>query len=170
MPRRYRSKKAAETESGDWIELLADDREEFVGYDWLSAEVKITRYRKVVASKKELYHLVFNLTPFYAESGGQIGDRGFIEAGGEKTEIIDTKKENELIIHIVKKLPSDPSATFLAQVDTERRIKTANSHTATHLMHHALREVLGTHVEQKGSLVEPELPALRFQSLSKNER
>ncbi len=165
-----RSKKAAETESGDWIELLADDKEEFVGYDWLSTEVKITRYRKVVASKKELYHLVFNLTPFYAESGGQIGDRGFIEAGGEKTEIVDTKKENELIIHISKKLPSDPSATFQAEVDADRRIKTANSHTATHLMHQALREVLGNHVEQKGSLVEPEYPALRFQPLSKNER
>ncbi len=155
-----RSKKAAETESGDWIEILADDKEEFVGYDWLSLDVKITRYRKVVANKKELYHLVFNLTPFYAESGGQIGDRGYIEAGGEKTEIIDTRKENELIIHISKKLPSDPSATFHAQVNADRRLKTCNSHTATHLMHHALREVLGEHVEQKGSLVEPGI--LRF--------
>ncbi|MCP4312916.1 MAG: alanine--tRNA ligase [Bacteroidetes bacterium] len=155
-----RSKKAAETESGDWIEILTDDREEFVGYDWLSTEVKITRYRKVIAKKKQLYHLVFNITPFYAESGGQIGDRGYIETGGEKTEIIDTKKENELNIHIAKKLPSDPSATFMAVVDEERRIRTANSHTATHLMHHALREVLGAHVEQKGSMVEPEY--LRF--------
>ena len=155
-----RSKKAAETESGDWVEILADDKEEFVGYDWLSLDVKITRYRKVLANKKELYHLVFNLTPFYPESGGQIGDRGFIEAGGEKTGIIDTRKENELIIHIAKKLPSDPSATFQAQVNTDRRLNTCNSHTATHLMHHALREVLGEHVEQKGSLVEPGI--LRF--------
>jgi len=167
-----RSKKAAETESSDWVELLADDEEEFVGYDWMSIEVRITRYRKVIAKKKELYHLVFNITPFYAESGGQIGDRGFIETSGEKTEIIDTRKENELNIHIVKKLPSDPKAIFIANVNERRRTQTTNSHTATHLMHHALREVLGKHVEQKGSLVEPE--SLRFdfshfQKLSEEE-
>ena len=150
-----RSKQAAETDAGDWTVLLNDDVEEFVGFDRLSTEVKITRYRKIVAKNRELYHLVFNITPFYAESGGQIGDRGIIENENEKVEIIDTRKENDLIIHVAKKLPSDPAASFRARVDEERRRETANNHTATHLMHHALRKVLGDHVEQKGSLVEP---------------
>ena len=150
-----RSRKAAESESGDWVELLPGDREEFVGYDRTSAEVKITRYRQVKTKKHTLCHLVFNLTPFYAESGGQVGDRGYIQNGDEKVEILDTKKENELIIHIAKNLPSDPGATFTATVDTGRRLQVTNNHTATHLMHHALRKILGGHVEQKGSLVEP---------------
>jgi alanyl-tRNA synthetase len=155
-----RSKKAAETESGDWTVLIPDDTEEFVGYDCLTSDVKISRYRKVVANKRELYHLVFNRTPFYAESGGQVGDRGMIENTKEKVEIIDTRKENELIIHVAKKLPGDPGASFTARVNADRRIRTVNNHTATHLLHFALRKVLGEHVEQRGSLVEPDY--LRF--------
>jgi alanyl-tRNA synthetase len=155
-----RSRQDAESESGDWTRLSEDESGEFVGYDRLSIPVKITRYRRVKARKKEFYHLVFNRTPFYAESGGQIGDRGIIENDSEKLEILDTRKENELTIHIAKDLPADPSAGFTARVREDRRTMTANSHTATHLVHHALREVLGSHVEQRGSLVEPEY--LRF--------
>ncbi len=160
IAQKNRSKQDAEMEAGDWTELVSNDIEEFVGYDWLTTEVKITRFRKIVTKKRELYHLVFNLTPFYAESGGQTGDRGTIENDQERVEIIDTKKENELIIHVAKKLPSDPTATFTAKVDEMRRIRITNNHTATHLMHHALREVLGNHVEQKGSLVDTDY--LRF--------
>ena len=156
-----RSKKAAETESGDWV--VVQDTEgsgEFVGYDQLTADVRITRFRKVKTKNSENYHLVFDITPFYAESGGQVGDQGYIESGKERIEITDTKKENELIIHLAKKLPGDPTAIFHARVNQGRRIRTACAHTATHLMHHALREILGEHVEQKGSLVEADY--LRF--------
>nr|MBC8146647.1 alanine--tRNA ligase [Bacteroidota bacterium] len=148
-----RSRKAAETETDDWIELLEDDVEEFLGYDYLEADIKITRYRKVIAQKKELFHLVFNYTPFYAESGGQIGDTGFIESSEEKIFIIDTKKEHNTTIHISEKLPENIQLDFKAVVDEIKRETIACNHSATHLMHQALREVLGTHVEQKGSLV-----------------
>ena len=154
---KQRSKAASQTETGDWVVLREDDEEEFVGYDTLKTPVKITKYRKVKSKKDgELYQLVFNLTPFYPESGGQVGDRGYLEApNGDVIHILDTKKENNLIVHMAKTLPKDPSGTFMAVVDEEARKKTMANHSATHLMHQALREILGTHVEQKGSLVAP---------------
>ena len=162
-----RSRQATAIETADWVELLEDDVEEFVGYDQTNAEVKITRYRKVKQKGKEFFQLVFNLTPFYAEGGGQVGDTGFIEANGQKTSIIDTKKENNLIIHFAEELPADPKAIFQAEVNVEKRYLTANNHSATHLLHETLIEVLGEHVEQKGSLVNDEYFRFDFSHFSK---
>ncbi len=155
-----RSRSATQLETGDWIELQQADGEGFVGYDALEAKVKINRYRKVKGKKGEYFQLVFNTTPFYAESGGQVGDSGVLESDGETVEIFDTVKENDLTVHLSKKLPGHPEAIFTAAVNLKNRRLTENNHTATHLLDHALREVLGTHIEQKGSLVSPD--TLRF--------
>ncbi len=160
LKQKERSRAATKIETDDWIELREDDVEEFIGYDYTEADIFITRYRKVSAKGEDFYQLVFNLTPFYPEGGGQVGDTGFIESGDEKVEIFNTKKENNLIVHFSKQLPQNVNAEFIAVVDEGVRDLTARNHTATHLMHQALREVLGTHVEQKGSLVNSEY--LRF--------
>ena len=155
-----RARNAAATETGDWTVVNEGDPE-FVGYDSTSCETAILRYRKVKQKKGEFYQIVLTQTPFYAEMGGQVGDRGTLtSADGETIEIYDTKRENGMGVHLTKKLPSDPTATFTAKIDEKARKATSCNHTATHLLHHALREVLGTHVEQKGSFVSPEI--LRF--------
>ena len=155
-----RSREDASVETADWTIIKEIEGTEFTGYEKTEDEVLITKYRTVKVKGKEKCQLVLNKTPFYAESGGQTGDTGQLISGNEKIAITDTIKENNLVIHIVKKLPSDPSAVFRASVDKERRLMTANNHTATHLIHFALRSVLGSHVEQKGSLVTPD--RLRF--------
>lgn len=149
-----RSKADAVKETGDW-EVVNDVASDslFVGYDELEADVKIVKYRKIKQKQKELYQLVLDKTPFYAESGGQVGDTGILKYGGEQIHIIDTKKENELIVHLAPKLPKDLNTIFHAEVDKNKRKLIMNNHSATHLLHAALREVLGNHVEQKGSLV-----------------
>jgi alanyl-tRNA synthetase len=149
-----RSRAAAQVETEDWIEIRTDDEQEFVGYDVLKTPVRIVRYRKVTTKNDSLYQLVFNLTPFYPEGGGQVGDKGYLEApNGNVTYITDTRRENNLIVHIANQLPADVDTTFTAVVDTQKRAATASNHTATHLLHQALRTVLGEHVTQKGSMV-----------------
>ncbi len=150
-----RSRAASKVSTGDWEILVDKATEEFIGYDSLSSEVKITRYRKVNSKKDgELFQLVFDQTPFYPEGGGQVGDKGYLEAtNGDVVYIIDTKKENNLIVHFAKSLPKKIESGFKAVVDSKQRERTASNHTATHLLHQALRTILGTHVEQKGSMV-----------------
>ena len=154
-----RARNAAAVETGDWI-VLNEGETNFVGYDFTEYETSILRYRQVKQKNQTLYQIVLSDTPFYAESGGQVGDTGVICSEFETIEIIDTKKENNLPIHIAKKLPEHPEAPMMACVDTEKRAACAANHSCTHLLDEALREVLGTHVEQKGSLVSPE--SLRF--------
>ncbi len=162
-----RSRAATAVETDDWIVIREDNVEEFVGYDLLKTQVKIVKYRKVSQKKKEFFQVVYNLTPFYPEGGGQIGDTGFLEMNGTKYSVFDTKKENNLIVHLMNELPSSPEGTFEAVVNSEKRIASAYNHSATHLLHHALRAVLGEHVEQKGSLVNPDYLRFDFSHFSK---
>lgn len=160
---------ATKIETGDWVELIDDTEEEFVGYDTLEVAVKITRYRRIESKKDgELYQLVFNITPFYPEGGGQVGDKGYLEApNGEVVYIVDTKKENNLIVHFAKSLPRHTGDVFRAIVDKKQRSRTASNHTATHLLHQALRNILGEHVAQKGSMVHSRNLRFDFSHFSK---
>jgi alanyl-tRNA synthetase len=155
-----RSRAATAIDTDDWVELKKDAPTEFVGYTHTECDANIVRYRRIKAKGKESYQLVLDKTPFYAESGGQVGDTGVLDSANESVHVIDTKKENGVIVHFVEKLPEDISKTFRATVTSAKRRNTEAHHSATHLLHAALRKVLGTHVEQKGSLVNEEY--LRF--------
>ncbi len=153
LKQKQRSRTDAAKESSDWVVLIDDVDTTFVGYETTESEVKIVKYRKQIIKKKEVFQLVFDNTPFYAESGGQVGDTGFIQYDEEKVVIFDTQKENNLIVHFSNTLPKNINETFVAVVNESRRNSICNNHSATHLLHWALRKVLGKHVEQKGSLV-----------------
>mgnify|MGYP001353852086 FL=1 len=164
-----RSRSASETSTDDWTLLRDDFEQEFIGYDLLKTNVKITKYRKTTSKKDgELFQLVFNLTPFYPEGGGQVGDKGYLkDAHGDIVYILDTKKENNVVIHIAKNLPNHLTETFEAVVDSKQRYRTEANHTATHLLHQALREILGNHVEQKGSAVHSKYLRFDFSHFAK---
>ncbi len=175
LEQKTRSRAASEVSTEDWVTLIPGNVETFVGYDQAENEVKITRYRKI-DSKKDgiLYQIVLDKTPFYPEGGGQVGDKGIlesqkskVESQKEEIEIIDTKKENNLILHFAKKLPENINGSFIAKVNQDLRSLSAKNHSATHLMHQALRSILGTHVEQKGSLVNPNYLRFDFSHFAK---
>ena len=154
-----RARNAAAIETGDWV-ILKEGEAKFVGYDLFECEAEILRYRKIKQKNKELFQVVLDQTPFYAEMGGQVGDTGWLISDDEKVDIVDTKRENNLPVHFLTHLPKDITATFTAKINEKKRIQSECNHSATHLLHEALREVLGTHVEQKGSYVSPDM--LRF--------
>lgn len=164
-----RSRAASAMSMEDWTVLLEDQEQEFVGYDTLETDVKLVKYRKITSKKDgDRFQLVFNLTPFYAEGGGQVGDKGYLESlNGDVTYILDTKKENNEIVHFAETLPRDLGTSFKAVVDKKQRQRTASNHTATHLLHQALREVLGNHVEQKGSAVHSKYLRFDFSHFAK---
>ena len=162
-----RSRAAAVSDAGDWTSVHDVSQITFVGYDQLTAEARIVRYREVTEKDNVMYQLVLDTTPFYPEGGGQVGDTGYLEADGEKISVIDTRKENDLIIHVTKQLPTNVTATFHCVVSAQKRSLTQNNHTATHLLHAALREVLGEHVQQRGSLVNDRLLRFDFSHFAK---
>lgn len=163
-----RSKSAAEQSTGDWISVISEaEASVFLGYEHLEAESRITRYREVKQKKGSFYQIVLDQTPFYAESGGQVGDSGVLENEVERIAVFDTKRENDLIVHYTKTLPKNLTATFMAKVNVQKRLLTENNHSATHLLHAALRSVLGEHVQQKGSLVNEEVLRFDFSHFAK---
>lgn len=163
-----RSRNAEESTQGDWIEIYKDEEEEFIGYDHLETDLRVTRYREVEKKNNKLVHLVFNYTPFYAESGGQVGDTGYIEdSEGNKTYILDTQKENNLTIHVVKESPKNVKTVFKAVVNAEKRKDTEKNHSATHLLQNVLRQQIGDHVEQRGSLVNENYLRFDFSNFQK---
>ncbi|HIO16513.1 MAG TPA: alanine--tRNA ligase [Flavobacteriales bacterium] len=165
-----RSRQAGKISTEDWVEVHSSDiPTEFLGYDNLNSESKIIRYRKVEAKKKTFYQVVLDKTPFYPEGGGQVGDTGLLISDSGKTPVIDTKKENNLIVHTITELPTDTSATFRAEVNADNQLASSRNHSATHLLHEALRDILGTHVEQKGSLVRPENLRFDFSHFEKTD-
>tara|TARA_B100001142_G_C14345399_1_gene659763 strand:- start:931 stop:3546 length:2616 start_codon:yes stop_codon:yes gene_type:complete len=162
-----RSKQAAKIKTGDWIIILKDDIQEFVGYEELQVDIKITKYREVTTPKGKSYQLVFNITPFYAEGGGQVGDTGYIENSKERIDIIDTRKENNVTFHATNDIPTDLKDSFRAYVDPIKRISIQRNHTSTHLLHESLRKILGEHVQQKGSYVCSDYLRFDFSHFSK---
>ncbi|QYH38696.1 alanine--tRNA ligase [Algoriphagus sp. NBT04N3] len=162
-----RSRAASESETGDWVSVHDDEGVDFIGYDFTEAYSHIIKYRVVKDKKGDKYQLVLDKTPFYAESGGQVGDTGYLISESEKIRVVDTKKENDLIVHFVEKLPTDPSLRFSAEVDKRKRSLTMNNHTATHLLQSALKQVLGDHVQQRGSLVNDQVLRFDFSHFAK---